>query len=55
MPFAAFFSGTILPLVLMLSPLAVMAAAPCTDWHPVVKAANAHGQKSCTRRQPPMM
>ncbi|WP_311266885.1 hypothetical protein [Sphingobium sp. WCS2017Hpa-17] len=55
MPFAAFFNGTILPLVLMLSPLAVMVAAPCTGWHPVAKAAKTPGQKACTRHQPLLM
>jgi hypothetical protein len=55
MPFAALFNGTILPLVLMLSPLAVMAAAPCADWHPLAKTVEAHGKKPCTRHQLPLM
>ncbi|BBD00842.1 MULTISPECIES: hypothetical protein [Sphingobium] len=55
MPFAAFFNGTILPLMLMLSPLAVMAAAPFTGWHTIVKMTKMQGHKPCTSHQPPLM
>ncbi|WP_140419375.1 hypothetical protein [Sphingobium sp. Z007] len=45
MPFAAFFSGTIMPLLLMLSPLAVMAAA--------LTAPSDHIPRTC--HHPPLM
>jgi hypothetical protein len=55
MPFAAFFSSTIMPLLLMLSPLAVMAASDCTRWHTVAKATKAGDRTPCTRHRPPLM
>ncbi|NML08700.1 hypothetical protein HHL08_00820 [Sphingobium sp. AR-3-1] len=55
MPFAALLGGTIMPLLLMLSPLAVMAASDCTRWHPVAKAAKAGDGTSCTRHRLPLM
>ncbi|KMS57074.1 hypothetical protein [Sphingobium cupriresistens] len=55
MPFAAFFGGPIMPVLLMLSPLAVMAASDCTRWHPVADAAKAGDRTACTRHRPPLM
>jgi hypothetical protein len=55
MPFAALFNGTILPLMLMLSPLAVMVTAPFQGWHTVVNAAKTQGDHPCTEHQPLLM
>jgi hypothetical protein len=55
MPIAALFGGTMMPLLLMLSPLAVMAASDCTRWHPVAKAAKAGDRTACTRHRLPLM
>ncbi|MES2172491.1 MAG: hypothetical protein V4523_00940 [Pseudomonadota bacterium] len=55
MPIAALFGSTIMPLLLMLSPLAVMAASDCTRWHPVADAAKAGDRTACTRHRLPLM
>ncbi|MBZ9647554.1 hypothetical protein K9B33_08365 [Sphingobium sp. 3R8] len=55
MPFAAFFGGTFMPLMLMLSPLAVIAVSDCTRWHSVANAAKADGPRPCTRHRLPLM
>jgi len=54
MPFAALVGGTLAPALLMLSPLAVMAAKDCTDWKPVAKAAKDNGHP-CKRPRMPLM
>ncbi|WP_196221741.1 hypothetical protein [Sphingobium sp. CAP-1] len=54
MSFAAFLGGTVAPVLLMLSPFAVMAAKDCDDWKPAAKAVKSK-DASCTRPRPPLM
>lgn len=54
MSFAASLAGAILPVLLMLSPFAVMAARDCPDWTPPAQAASGEG-KACPRPLPPLM
>jgi hypothetical protein len=55
MPFAALFGGTIAPALLMLSPLAVMAASDCADWKPAAKAVKGGTDSPCKRPRLPLM
>jgi hypothetical protein len=55
MPFAAFLGGTLAPVLLMLSPFAVMAAKDCGAWKPAAKVAKISGEILCTRPRLPLM
>lgn len=55
MPFAALFGGTFAPALLMLSPLAVMAASDCADWKPAAKAVKGDTDSPCKRPRLPLM
>ncbi|MDI1296035.1 MAG: hypothetical protein PSY12_09160 [bacterium] len=55
MPLAMLFGGTIAPILLMLSPLAVIAARDCGDWTLVARAAKGHGDEPCHRLPLPLM
>lgn len=59
MSLAALSGGTLVPALLMLSPLAVMAASDCTDWKPAAKANGGNGKsgdgRSCPEPRPPLM
>jgi hypothetical protein len=55
MPFAASLGGTLAPVLLMLSPFAVMAAKDCGAWKPAAKVAKASSDAPCTRARPPLM
>ena len=49
MPFATFIGGTLVPVLLMLSPLAVMAAKDCAGWAPTARAVEGGKQKACKK------
>jgi hypothetical protein len=54
MPFAVFLGGGFAPVLLMLSPLAVMTASDCTEWKPAVRAVK--GEKApCLPPRWPLM
>lgn len=55
MPIALFLGGTLAPVLLMLSPLAVMATSDCTDWKPAAKAIKTGKQAPCPRHLLPRM
>jgi hypothetical protein len=55
MPFAALLGGTIAPALLMLSPLAVMAASDCADWKPAAKAMKGSNIDPCKKPRLPLM
>ena len=52
MPFAALFNGTLMPILLMLSPLAVIAVSHCNERHLL---ADIDIQKPCLRHRLPLM
>ncbi|MCI4591295.1 hypothetical protein MOK15_14490 [Sphingobium sp. BYY-5] len=54
MTFAAFLGGSFAPVLLMLSPLAVMAASDHADWKPAVRAMKGD-PASCTPLHWPLM
>ncbi|MFC3440604.1 hypothetical protein ACFOKF_05220 [Sphingobium rhizovicinum] len=51
MPFASLLGGTLVPVLLMLSPFAVMAAKDCTQARPAEQQAS----QPCTRQRLPLM
>ncbi|WP_420144824.1 hypothetical protein [Sphingobium sp.] len=56
MPFAALFSGMMMPVLLMLSPLAVIAASHCGDRHPAASpTASANADRACIDHPLPLM
>jgi hypothetical protein len=55
MSIAAILGGTLAPVLLMLSPLAVMAAQDCTDWKWTAKAAKPSRDTGCLPRRWPLM
>ncbi|CAM5435485.1 hypothetical protein ACFSUK_21985 [Sphingobium scionense] len=40
MPISFFLGGSVAPILLMLSPFAVMAVGNCADWQPTTKTVN---------------
>lgn len=55
MPFAISLAGAILPVLLMLSPLAVMATRDCGAWTAPTKADGSASGAPCGRILPPRM
>ncbi|HUD90577.1 hypothetical protein [Sphingobium sp.] len=55
MPFAALLGGTIVPLLLMLSPFAVMAMRDCPDRISATGHAASPGNSPCNRPSLPLM
>ena len=55
MSIAAILGGTLAPVLLMLSPLAVMAAQDCTDWKWTATAAKPSRATGCLPHRWPLM
>ncbi|MEG8223318.1 hypothetical protein OSJ57_22315 [Sphingomonas sp. HH69] len=55
MPNPIFLGSTLAPALLMLSPLAVIAAKDCTDWQPAAKARKGDTSPPCKAPPLPLM
>ncbi|MCP1469053.1 hypothetical protein J3E64_000724 [Sphingobium sp. OAS761] len=55
MSFALFLGGSVMPVLLMLSPLAVMATSECDDWKPAAWTVRDKPAEPCARPRWPLM